>query len=104
MSKIGMIGDKSSVMGFGAIGLTTAFCKTADETKKALDSMAECCAVFTTERLYAELMQTSVLSAEGLTPAVVPIPDRSGGIGLGDRLMQDRIKRAIGVNLPEKVE
>ena len=81
MYRIGVIGDRESVLGFKAVGLevfaiiyvTEAFCK----------GMAAEVAEYTDKRL----------------PAVIPIPDKDGSLGIGIESVKKAVERAVGADI-----
>ncbi|MFI3173794.1 MAG: V-type ATP synthase subunit F [Bacillota bacterium] len=101
MSKVGIIGDQDSIMGFLALGIDLFPAYEADDIKKTIHKMAQ--------RDYAIIYITedaSLLAGESLArykdlplPAVIVIPGSSGSKGLGMNEVRESAKRAIGADI-----
>ena len=106
MSKVGIIGDKDSVMGFLALGIDIFPAYTAEEIKKKIHQLAE--------RDYAIIYITeeaSLKAGESLAkystavhkdmelPAIIVIPGIGGSLGLGMNEVRESAKRAIGADI-----
>jgi V/A-type H+-transporting ATPase subunit F len=101
MNKIGVIGDRDSVIGFRALSMTVL--ETADPSEAARylhDLVRENFAViFITEvlaegnREYLQALRSQKL------PAVIPIPSLTGTTGLGMRQVRESVRRAVGMDL-----
>lgn len=94
-----VIGDRDSVLGFGALGarvITPA--PEAEEVRKAIGEAlgGEAAVVFITERL-ARLIPDTIGELSGRPlPSVVTIPDASESDGMGLAKLDEIIVRAIG--------
>ena len=75
MSKVGIIGDKDSIMGFLALGIDIFPAYTPEEIKKTIHSLAE--------KEYA----------------IIFIPGIGGSMGLGMNEVRESAKRAIGADI-----
>ena len=101
MSKVGIIGDKDSIMGFLALGIDIFPAYTPEEIKKTIHSLAE--------KEYAIIYitaQASLLAGESLAkykdfelPAIIVIPGIGGSMGLGMNEVRESAKRAIGADI-----
>lgn len=107
MSELAIIGDRDTIMGFRALGLSThafASIEGLDETvvrsrlKDLLDEKPKI--VFVTE-LFHQRFGTLLLRLRGqaLLPLFVPVPSNRGSLGLGLRKMEKLVERAIGAKL-----
>ncbi|MBQ3077290.1 MAG: V-type ATP synthase subunit F [Clostridia bacterium] len=101
MYKIGVIGDRDSVQGFTALGLTTFAVSDADEAKDILRSpeAAEYAVLFITEQLAAECEHAIALHRYNRTPAVILIPGKDGSLGIGLSNVGKRVEKAVGSNI-----
>lgn len=101
MYKIGVLGDKDSVMGFGALGLSLYFAQTAEEAREAFAKMKEenYAIIYVTERLCVQLAEEIAACRDSLIPAVIPIPDHQGTLGIGMENVKKNIERAVGSDI-----
>jgi len=101
MYKIGVIGDRSSVQGFAALGLATFPVLDADEAAQVLRSpeMADFAVLYITEQLAVGCMQAIDLHRSSKTPAIVLIPGKEGSLGIGLSNVKNRVIRAVGSNI-----
>lgn len=101
MYKIGVLGDKDSVMGFGALGLSVSFAETAEEAREAFVKMTEedYAIIYITERLAVQLADEIAACRDRLIPAVIPIPDNQGTLGIGMDNVKKNIERAVGSDI-----
>lgn len=101
MSKIGVIGDKSSVLGFKAFGLDVFACETAAEAIPTLHSMVEeeYGIIYITERLYKDMRDVTSQYDDMRTPAIIPIPGMDGSYGIGVANVKKSVERAVGADI-----
>lgn len=99
MHKIGIIGDKDSVMGFSALGLSVRYCENASEAKEALREMEDYGIIYITENLFAQISELHAAYRDRVTPALVPIPGNRGSLGLGMARVKSNIERAVGADI-----
>ncbi len=101
MNKIGVIGDRDSVIGFRALSMTVLEAADAPEAERQLRSLVQenYAVVFITENL-AEANQEYIRTLqERKLPAVIPIPSLTGTTGLGMRQVRESVRRAVGMDL-----
>ena len=101
MSKVGVIGDKDSVMGFLALGIDIFPAYEADEIRKTIHTLVE--------KDYAIIYITeaaSLLAKESISrykdqelPAIIVIPGMGGSMGIGMNEIRESAKRAIGADI-----
>ncbi len=101
MYKIAVIGDKDSILGFKALGISvfpTADIREASRTihRLAKDKYA---VIFITEQLARELDETIKSYEDSLTPAIILIPNNRGTLGLGMKGVKSSVERAIGADI-----
>jgi len=101
MYRVGVIGDRDSVMGFRALGLVVLVAETREEISAAVQEALrqDCAVLFITE--HAAVLVPDVLEALRLRklPAVVPIPSTRGTLGLGMEQVKETVKKAVGVDI-----
>jgi len=100
MYKIGVIGDKDSVMGFKALGLDVFY--TSDEdVGKLINTLAakKYAIVFITEDAVMAAEETVAKYKTSPFPAIIPIPNNQGSTGLGMRGIRANVEKAIGADI-----
>lgn len=100
MSRIAAIGDKTSVLGFKALGLDTYALTKMEEAQEVWQKLQErdYSVVFVTEQVYQQI-EKEVETITALTPVVVIIPRTTGSIGLAKARMKKIVERAVGVDI-----
>lgn len=99
MYKIAVLGDRASVMGFAALGLTVCPAENSAEAVtrfKALAKDEEVAIIYVTESLHASLKTEIEKYQDSVRPAVILIPDTNGSLGLGMSALQSAVERAVG--------
>ncbi len=101
MYKIGIIGDRESVLAFRALGLEVFPCDTAKEASKFLNQMAgdEYAIIYVTENLAENLKDDIDKYGDSKLPAIIPIPNRSGATGKGMYNVKKAVERAVGADI-----
>ncbi len=101
MYKIGVLGDKDSIMGFSALGITTESVETADEAREKFLKMSdgEFAILYVTEHIAAQLEEEIAKCRDKMIPAVIPIPDNRGSLGIGMQTVKKNIERAVGSDI-----
>ena len=101
MSKVGIIGDKDTVMGFLALGIDIFPAYSADEIKKTINRLAEreYAIVYITEEASLQAKETIAKYKYIELPAIIVIPGISGSMGLGMNEVRESAKRAIGADI-----
>ena len=101
MYKIGVIGDRDSVLGFMAVGFIVKTVIDEHEAIQALHNLVkeECAIIYLTEEL-AEKMTDEIDKYKDMTiPAIVLIPTKNGSTGLGMRNIRNSVERAVGADI-----
>lgn len=101
MYKIGVIGDRDSVLGFMAVGFSV---RTAENDVQASDALRElagdgCAAVFITEELAQKIPSDIAKYKDKTLPAIVMIPSKDGSLGLGMSNIKKSVERAVGADI-----
>lgn len=99
MYKIGIVGGRDSVMGFTALGVVVRYAETAGEAEAALSEMEDFAVIYITETLLAGLPEARARYRDRLTPALIPIPDNRGSLGIGMENVKHNIERAVGADI-----
>lgn len=101
MYKIGVIGDRESILGFKAVGLDVFPCDTEDEAKKTLKTIAkeDFAIIYITEQLYQYMQKEVDEYTDSRLPAIIPIPGKEGTLGIGMTSVKKSVERAIGADI-----
>ena len=101
MYKIGVIGDRESVLGFQAVGLDVFPAGDAEEAKKTLKRLAkeDFAIIYITEQFYQYMMKEVEEYTESRLPAVIPIPGKDGSLGIGMTSVKKSVERAVGADI-----
>ena len=101
MYKIGVIGDKESVLGFQAVGLDVFPAGDAEEAKKTLKRLAkeDFALIYITEQFYQYMMKEVEEYTDSRLPAVIPIPGKDGSLGIGMTSVKKSVERAVGADI-----
>ena len=101
MYKIGVVGDKDSILAFKALGVDVYPVLDKDEARKAVDTLAarKYGIIFITEQM-AELIQETVERYnKEIVPAVILIPSNQGSLSIGLRRINANVEKAVGSNI-----
>jgi V/A-type H+-transporting ATPase subunit F len=101
MYKIGVIGDRESVLGFQAVGLDVFPAGDAEEAKKTLKRLAkeDFAIIYITEQFYQYMMKEVEEYTDSRLPAVIPIPGKDGSLGIGMTSVKKSVERAVGADI-----
>lgn len=101
MYKIGIVGDKDSVLAFKAVGIDVFPVSEADEGRKIIDKMAgeNYAVIFVTEQLAQYLEETIDRYYKQMIPAIILIPNNQGTLNIGMQKIKDNVEKAVGVNI-----
>lgn len=101
MHKVGIIGDKYSILGFKALGVSAYTAADGKEAGTVLEKLTEkgYALVFITEGLAAECAAAIERYGSAGVPAVVVIPGRQGSLGIGRMALRRAVERAVGVDI-----
>lgn len=101
MYKIGVIGDRESVLGFQAVGLDVFPAGDAEEAKKTLKRLAkeDFAIIYITEQFYQYMMKEVEEYTNSRLPAVIPIPGKDGSLGIGMTSVKKSVERAVGADI-----
>lgn len=101
MYKIGVVGDKDSVLAFKAIGIDVYPVVEAEEAQKTVDRMAidKYAVIFVTEQVAKDIEETIERYNREILPAVILIPSNQGSLNIGMQRIRDNVEKAVGVNI-----
>lgn len=101
MYKIGVVGDKDSILAFKAIGIDVYPVVEAEEAQKTIDRMAmdKYAVIFVTEQVAQNIEETIERYNREILPAVILIPSNQGSLNIGIQRIRDNVEKAVGVNI-----
>lgn len=101
MSKIAVMGDKDSIYGFAALGLSVFECSAAADAAALLRRLAasDYAVIYITEKLAALIPEEIDRFRGVLSPAVILIPGVSGNTGKGLSDVEISVEKAVGSNI-----
>ena len=102
MYKIGIIGERDSVMGFLAIGFAVHEAPDAETAAKLLHTLAkdETYAIIFIVENYAKVIAEDIARYKDVPlPAVISIPGRAGSDGSGMAAIKSAVERAVGADI-----
>jgi len=106
MYKIGVIGDKDSIMGFKAVGISVFPVSTPEKAQEVLEKIAddEYAIIYITEQMAENIVSTIEKYSERRFPAIIPIPSNAGSLGIGLQGIKKSVERAVGADILFKDE
>ena len=101
MYKIGVIGDRESVLGFKAVGLDVFPCDSSEEAKKVLNKVVkdDYAIIYVTEQLYQDMTEEASEYKDRKLPAIIPVPSKDGTLGIGVQGVKKSVERAVGADI-----
>ncbi len=101
MYRVGVIGDKDTVLAFKALGVDIFPVISPEDAKKALRTMAreKFAVIFITEQISAQIEDMIGEYENEVLPAIIPIPNNQGSLGIGLKKIRESVERAIGVDI-----
>ena len=99
--KIGVVGDKDSVLAFKALGIDVFPVVEYDEAKRTVDKLAmnDYAVIFVTEQVAQGIEQTIERYTRKMLPAIILIPSNQGTLNIGMQRINDNVEKAVGVNI-----
>ena len=103
-NKIAAVGDRASIIIFNTAGILTKPVADAKEAEVAVRQLASdgCKIIFISEKYADALADIIEKYREYSYPAIIPIPDRSGTMGIGQAKIIANMEKAIGTNIFDK--
>lgn len=104
MYKIGVVGDKDSILAFKALGLDVFPVCDKDDTQKIVDKLAatDYAVIFITEQAAINIPETIERYNKAVLPSVILIPSNQGTLNIGLQKIRDNVEKAVGVNILDK--
>lgn len=101
MYKIGIVGDKDTVLAFKAIGIEVFPVYNEEEARKTVDNLASknYALIFITEQIAEEIEETVERYKNQVLPAIILIPSNQGTLNIGLQKIKDNVEKAVGVNI-----
>ncbi len=101
MFKIGVVGDKDSVLAFQSMGIDIFPVKDGKEARNIIDKIAKehYGLIFLTEQMAKNIEETVQRYKKKLTPAIILIPSNQGTLGIGMEEINKNVEKAIGSNI-----
>ncbi len=101
MYKVGIIGDKDSIMGFLALGIDIFPAYEADEIKRNIKDLVEkeYAIIYITEQASLLVQEYIARYKDNRLPAIIIIPGIGGSMGIGMNEVRESAKRAIGADI-----
>ena len=99
--KIGVVGDKDSVLAFKALGVDVFPVSEFDEAKRTVDKLAmdDYAVIFVTEHVAQGIQETIGRYTRKMLPAIILIPSNQGTLNIGMQRISDNVEKAVGVNI-----
>ncbi|EPI01009.1 ATP synthase, subunit F [Enterococcus faecalis 13-SD-W-01] len=99
--KIGVIGDKDSVLPFKLFGFDVRYAVSDREVRKGIEEMAQknYGVIYITEHCASLSPETIDRYKEKMMPAIVLIPNHTGTLGIGAEEIQKNVEKAVGQNI-----
>ena len=101
MYKIAVLGDKSSICGFAAVGMDTFEAENAEDAERLIDRLAKnkFGIIYITEGLAAKIPEAMDKYRFTSIPAIIQIPGISGNTGAGLEDVAKSVEKAVGSNI-----
>ena len=101
MSKIAFIGDRDSVWGFAAFGMSVRAVAGADEARTAFEEIVGegPSIVFVTEDVYEACADQIATYRDQALPTVTVLPSVTGSRGLAAAEIHDAVSAAVGADI-----
>ena len=101
MYKIGVMGDKDSILGFKSLGLSVFSVRDPAEAEKLLHELAkkDYAVIYITEQVAKNIPGAIDKYKEAKLPAIIPIPGNQGVIGIGMQGVKKSVERAVGADI-----
>jgi V/A-type H+-transporting ATPase subunit F len=103
MYKIGVVGDKDSVLFFKAIGMDVypVVESETEDNRKLVDRLAreDYGIIFITEQIAETIKETVDRYNNRPVPGIILIPSGQGSLGIGLQRVKDNVERAVGINI-----
>ena len=101
MYRIGVIGDKDSILGFKAVGFDVYPITRSEEARALLHQLAadNYAVLYITEQIAKEIVEDIDKYKDEMFPAIIPIPGNQGSLGIGMQGVKKSVERAVGADI-----
>ncbi|MDD2446480.1 MAG: V-type ATP synthase subunit F [Tissierellia bacterium] len=101
MYKIGVVGDKDSVLAFKALGVDVFTVTGEHDARKTVDTLARnrYGIIFITEQMASLIPDTIARYDKEIIPAVILIPSNQGTLNIGMDRINRNVEKAVGTNI-----
>lgn len=99
--KIGVIGDRNSVLIYRMLGFDVFFTSKSTEASQKIDELAtkNYGVIYVTEQIAENISETIKKYDDKVLPAIILIPDHTGSRGIGKRRVQENVEKAVGQDI-----
>jgi V/A-type H+-transporting ATPase subunit F len=106
MYRIGVIGDRESVLGFKAVGFDVASVIELGKATEALDDFVSknYAIIYITEQIAQLLEEEAEKYKDSPWPAIIVLPNNRGSNGMGMKAIKKSVERAVGADILFKDE
>ncbi len=100
-SKIAVVGEKDSVLGFKTVGFNVFETEGPQETADRIHALAKegYGIIFVTEQALRPVKEILSEYKEAMLPAIIPIPGINGSEGIGLQNVHRSVERAVGADI-----
>ncbi len=101
MYNVAVIGDRETVIGFKALGLTVCYADGENEAREHLIRLAKenTAVIYITDNLAANLSEEIKRYEKTPIPAIILIPGRDGSNGVALANVSKAVERAVGADI-----
>ena len=101
MHKIGVLGDRESVLGFKALGIEVFTAEDVQQARPVLRRIAKegYAVIYITEQLACDMADDIEPYRDSPLPAIIAIPGKGGPMGLGLADLKRTVERAVGMDI-----
>jgi V/A-type H+-transporting ATPase subunit F len=101
MYKIGVIGDKDTVLAFKSLGVDIFPVMDKIQADRTLSRLARenYAAIFVTEQIAKDIRERIEMYRNQMLPVVTLIPGNRGSLGIGIQDVKKSVEKAIGVDI-----
>lgn len=106
MYQVAVLGDRDSVIGYRAVGMTVVALEESDDAVPVISQLVRdrYAVIFLTEPVAQKCAAYLKTLRDRRIPAIIPIPSMRGSTGLGLRQIRESVRRAVGIDLFEHEE
>lgn len=99
--KVGVVGDKDSVLGFMALGIDIFPVHDSEEVRNTINKLANdnYAIIYITEQKSLLAQETIKKYKDRSLPAIIVISGSQGSMGIGMAEIRESAKRAIGIDI-----